>query len=758
MDHNKRVDHTDTVGRDRRDRRGSRASQVLLAALGLSTLAYLVGFAAQDTVVGAPAYLWLWGFSSLSSVLVCWFAAARWRHERPETALAAAAVTSNVLADLASAVQTQGPAAARVTVIADTGYVLFYVLMIAALVVLARRRLRTFGVPVLLDTLAGSFGAVAVLAAALDPVLSFVAVATTPDAVLTLIFPVGGLVLIAMVTAIAAAESRLAGRRWMLLMAGLLLFTGADFVQARGLVDDEYRVGSLPDLGWVVGVAIISLWVHGADDREPSHPGLDNAWWAVVTPAVASLGGLLVLLIATQRPLSAAAVILATLSLFVATLPLAYRQQAARRLARTDDLTGLLNRRAFRADVASRLHSDRPQALLVLDLDRFKELNDSLGHEAGDHLLVTVGRQIAAQLRPGDLVGRLGGDEFGILLGDAPEEQAIATAELLRVAVAQPILLEGITLQTRVSIGIALYPGQGRDLNQLMRKADMAMSRAKSADSGPHIYVAADNHHGAERLRTLQELRLALQQHQLEVYYQPKIALATDRVLGAEALVRWNHPERGTLGPGEFLGLAEEFGLMDELTRIVLGQALDQAARWQQNGDPLIVSVNLARGSLADDHLDDWVGDLLQARGLPSEILMLEITEEFLIDDRPRAQAILARLRQRGIRISIDDFGTGYSSLSYLRDLPIDEIKLDQSFVMPMMACPRTAALVAGAVGLVHGLDLPIVAEGIENAETLAELTRLGCDVGQGFFFSRPLPAAAFDLWLAERRRLAVLP
>ncbi|TFD52731.1 EAL domain-containing protein [Cryobacterium frigoriphilum] len=732
---------------------------VLLGLMWLSLATYLLTLTGPGRSITASLTGWLSAVPAVLCVLVCWFAVKRAGHSRPEIALAAVAVSSTVFADTVYSLSLNGASAISSPLVANVGYLLFYVFLLAALSVLVRRRLHGLGWPVLLDTVVVSLGAAAVLAVVLEPVLSFaVSAAGAPasvDTVIGLLFPVGDLLLVAAIAAIITSESRQAGRRWILLALGVLIFAAADVVYALGLPTGEYMVGSVLDAGWAIGLAVITLWVHGFAHDTPKPHNLNSAWWTVLTPVAATIAGLSVLLLGTQTALSPLPLILAGLSLVVATIPVAYRQQIAHRLARTDDLTGLLNRRAFRADAMDRLVADRPHALLMLDLDRFKELNDSLGHEAGDHLLNAVGAQIASQLRAGDLVGRLGGDEFGILLTDADRERAIAVAERLRQAVAEPLLLQGITLQTNVSIGIALHPEQGRDLSQLLRKADTAMYRSKASNQGPHVYVAADNQHGAERLRTLQELRLALHEGQLEVYYQPKVDLATDTVIGAEALVRWNHPARGVLGPGEFLGLAEESGLMDELTRIVMGQALDHAARWQHRGHPLTVSVNLAPGSLADDHLASWIGDLLAARSLPSELLMLEITEEFLIADRPRAQAILGRLRQRGIRISIDDFGTGYSSLAYLRDLPIDEIKLDQSFVMPMMECPRTAALVAAAVGLIHSLEVPMVAEGIENAEALAELTRLGCDVGQGYFFSRPLPAAQFDRWLLERRAAA---
>ncbi len=305
-----------------------------------------------------------------------------------------------------------------------------------------------------------------------------------------------------------------------------------------------------------------------------------------------------------------------------------------------------------------------------------------------------------------------------------------------------------------------MYPEHGGDLSVLLRHADIAMYRAKATRSGWHSYTREDDVRGAVRLRTQNELRVALESDQLTVYYQPKVTLATDEVGGVEALVRWDHPDRGLLYPDSFLSVVEDAGLMNQLTRIVLGKALDQAAAWHAEGRDLAVAVNLSASSLGQASLADAVTAMLVERSLPPRFLQLEITEDFLMADREGAREVLSQLRDAGIRISVDDFGTGYSSLAYLRDLPIDELKLDKSFVLEMADDQRSAALVAATVALSHSLGLHMVAEGVENEAALAELVRHGCDVGQGFLWSRAVPAAELELWLDQRaaaKALAVI-
>jgi diguanylate cyclase (GGDEF)-like protein len=421
-------------------------------------------------------------------------------------------------------------------------------------------------------------------------------------------------------------------------------------------------------------------------------------------------------------------------------------------LADTDSLTGLPNRRALTAEVLLQLADQgRHRALLLLDLDKFKEVNDSLGHHVGDQLLIQVGGRLSEHLRTGDLLARLGGDEFAVLLDDVDHDEATDVAVKLRAALAEPFTLDGVALHSSVSVGISLFPDDGPDLSTLLRKADIAMYKAKTSGNGHHVYSDTDHTDYGTRLQTVEELRTALSTGQLVMHYQPKIDLDTGDVRAVEALVRWNHPTRGLLYPDAFLALVEEFGLMPALTRVVLALALDQAKAWHTDGRPLTVAVNLSASSLVDYDLPRQVAAMLAARGIPPAVLQLEITEEFLMADRDRAWAILTQLRNGGVQISVDDYGTGYSSLSYLRDLPIDELKLDQSFVFPMADDARAAALVASTIALAHSLGLRMVAEGVETIVAYTELARLGCDQAQGYFMSRPIPAAELDHWLRNR-------
>jgi diguanylate cyclase (GGDEF)-like protein len=426
-----------------------------------------------------------------------------------------------------------------------------------------------------------------------------------------------------------------------------------------------------------------------------------------------------------------------------------------------DSLTGLANRRGLYTDGQARLAETpgRRRALLLLDLDKFKEVNDSLGHHAGDQLLIEMGDRLRVQLRGGDLLARLGGDEFAILLEDAGYEEAEGVAGNLRARLAEPFTTSAgssamgkITLHSSVSIGIARFPDDGPDLSSLLRKADIAMYKAKTSSEGHHVYSDTDNADGATRLRTVDELQAAMTSDQFVLHYQPKVDLDTGGVHSVEALVRWDHPTRGLLYPEAFLDLVEVSGLMRVMTRLVLEMALDQAALWRGEGQHMTIAVNLSPSSLVDTDLPAEVFAMLAARGLPPRALQLEITEEFLMADRERARNILTRLRDGGVQISIDDYGTGYSSLSYLRELPIDELKLDQSFVLPMADDARAAALVASTIDLAHSLDMRMVAEGVETEVAYAALKRLGCDQAQGYFMSRPVPAAELDHWLRTRR------
>jgi diguanylate cyclase (GGDEF)-like protein len=577
-------------------------------------------------------------------------------------------------------------------------------------------------------------------------------------------YPLLDLLLVAGVVGVAALQGRAMGRHWALLSAGLVVFAGSDVLYAYRVAQDTYTVGTPLDAGWAVGLSLIAAGVV-ASARRRTESGHRPARTFLAVPVLATTSALAVLIAGTQRHQSVLAIALAgtTVLAAAARTQFAVREQVRmgvlRRQAGTDDLTDLPNRRALYAEVQARLTGapDRSHALLLLDLDRFKEVNDSLGHHIGDQLLVEAGKRLREQIREGDLLARLGGDEFAVLLPDSDEEQAVAVATKLRAALAEPFPAEGIALQSGVSVGVALFPQHGRDISALLRTADIAMYRAKRSHSGHHVYSGRDDVDGATRLRTLQELGGALAGKELVLHFQPKRDLASGRVCGVEALVRWQHPERGLLFPDAFLDLAEEAGLMRRLTEVVLELALDQAVLWRRKGLELSIAVNLSASSLMDVRLPEQVLGMLAERDLPARTLQLEITEEFLMADRERARSVLAELRSAGIHIAVDDFGTGYSSLAYLRDLPVDELKLDRSFVMPMADDSRAAALVASTIELAHSLGLRMVAEGVESDIAHDELTRLGCDQAQGYYISRPVPAAELEGWIATQSSAVAL-
>ncbi len=418
-------------------------------------------------------------------------------------------------------------------------------------------------------------------------------------------------------------------------------------------------------------------------------------------------------------------------------------------LARTDVLTGLANRKMLGERTAEAVQ-EGPVALVLLDLDRFKEVNDTLGHHVGDQLLAVVARRLESSLRPGDTVARLGGDEFGLLLPGAGHELAAKAAERARATLAEPFVLGGLLVDVAASAGIAVSPEHGTDVDELLQRADVAMYLSK--ESGDvEIYDPARDGNSPGRLALLGELRRALENDELELHYQPKADVPTGRVVGVEALVRWRHPERGLVPPDEFVPLAERTGVVTLLTAWVLDAALLQLSQWRARGWDLSVAVNITVKDLCGDQLVDHVTAGLTAYGVPAHALQLEVTEGSLFTDSPKARLTLRRLQALGVGLSLDDFGTGWSSLVQLRSLPVGEIKVDRSFVSRMDRDPRDLAVVSSVIDLARGLGMRVVAEGVEDAATWHRLVDMGCDLAQGWWLSRALPAAELTGWLAQR-------
>jgi len=433
------------------------------------------------------------------------------------------------------------------------------------------------------------------------------------------------------------------------------------------------------------------------------------------------------------------------------------RQQivSLRHQAMHDGLTDLPNRMMLydRLDVA--LNTGREQrsivALLLMDLDRFKEVNDTFGHQFGDGLLKQVAFRLQNQLHERDTVARLGGDEFAIVLTSAVDANVVAgVARRILHTLEQPFVVEGQVLEVGGSIGIALYPEHGGDARTLMRRADVAMYSAKQANAGYMFHNQEQDRRSPDELSLVVEMRSAIQRDEFELYYQPKRHLRSGLMTRAEVLVRWQHPTRGLLVPAAFIPIAERTGLIKPMTDWILDHALAQVRAWQDAGAPVHVAVNVSAKSLQEQTLPSRVQALLDKWQVDPRFLKIEITESSIMADPAHALAIMSMLQSMGVRLSVDDFGTGYSSLTHLRELPIDEIKIDKSFILGMLESDADAAIVRTVIDLAHNLGKQVCAEGVENIETLNRLTEMGCDLAQGYWISRPASAEVFMQWLVD--------
>jgi diguanylate cyclase (GGDEF)-like protein/PAS domain S-box-containing protein len=433
-------------------------------------------------------------------------------------------------------------------------------------------------------------------------------------------------------------------------------------------------------------------------------------------------------------------------------------EEELKRLALHDALTGLPNRILFHDRIAHGIRVARREgsqlAIAILDLDRFKEINDALGHQSGDLVLQKLGKRLLATARESDTVARLGGDEFGLVFAVASRADAIEAIKRIQRTCGRPLTLDGVPLQVEASAGLALFPEHGYDGDLLLRRADTALYAAKGSDADLAVYDASHDDGEPSRLALGGELRRALDRRELVVYYQPQGNMHTGRVTGVEALVRWNHPARGLLPPDDFMPFAEHTGLMKPLTLYVLGEALDQCRRWTEEGHRVRVAVNVSGRNLLDAAFPAAVRALLERCRVPAEQLVLEITENTIATDPFRARPTLDGLSRLGVRLSIDDYGTGYSALSHLRRLPVQELKIDRSFVMSMATDGDDATIVRTTIDLAQNLGLEVVAEGVENQETYNMLRALGCDSAQGSLLGPPAPAEELAALLSRQPRV----
>ena len=638
--------------------------------------------------------------------------------------------------------------------IADGFWLGFYLCVFVSLLLIVRARLRRFTLSLALDALLVGLGTATVTTALIFPAVLAQLGGSFAAIVVNLAYPVLDVVLLAAVlTACALFRWRPpAGLWWMGL--GLALAALADSLYLIEAPTGGYRSGDYVDAAFILAVAVTAL----APSRT-WHPVIDYTQRTppLAAPLVATGVAVSMSVLDNYFQITPAAWYLAAATIIASMGRLALAFHEIRRagehaqLARTDDLTGLPNRRGFYEHAGKLVYTpisedeDFPTAaLLLLDLDHFKDVNDSLGHAAGDDLLRVIATRLRRALREDDVLVRLGGDEFAILIPNADEREARGAAERVQEVLFEPVQLEGLHVQIGASVGIALSPAHGVDIGTLLRHADIAMYRAKRHDAAIHVYIPgvidpSGRDNTRDGMRLLEQLRSAITERSLSVHYQPQVDIRTGAIVAVEALVRWEHPERGLLFPNQFLPIVQQNGLMHRMTAVVLDQALDDAARWHELGCAIPVAVNLFPPSLGDLDLPARIADELARRGLSPSAIHVEITEDFLLGNMDRAGKVLDELHSLGVQIAIDDFGTGYSALSYLRELPIDTVKLDRSFVVPITGDQRAAAIVRAVIDLAVTLNLTTVAEGVENADTFAVLREYGCPVAQGYHCGRPM-------------------
>ncbi|AFM17032.1 diguanylate cyclase (GGDEF) domain-containing protein [Mycolicibacterium chubuense NBB4] len=586
---------------------------------------------------------------------------------------------------------------------------------------------------------------------------------------LALIYPIADVAALAIAVTVLARSK--VGQRTVLTLITIAVgvATITDLAFAYLVATDRYGLGNWVDIGWAASlVAFIAAARVGHKAPPPlpptvSLPSNSSLWLPYVPLLLAGTIGPAVVMSGLEAVVVPIVVVAVCLRQAVAAWENRRLLSVAAQQALQDPLTGLANRILFHDRLAHammlRERHGGSVAVVSIDLDDFKLVNDSLGHPVADNLLVHVGRRICGCVRPGDTIARLGGDEFALLLeGDAADSHLIAKRVV--DAFGEPFVVDGQDMLMRPSVGVAVAAPDERELTPeaLVERADIAMYAAKrsrssrvhtfsqdTALSAPDVVDSPGrdgqpgSRGGAAQLRLLGELRNAIDDAQLNLVYQPKFDLRTGRIVGVEALLRWQHPQLGLLLPDAFMSLVREHGLMRPVTDLVLAKALDDTARWTASGVRIPMAINLFAPFLRDTELPDALCLALKRRGLPAEMLTVEITEDLILNELGVVTEVLQALRHHGIRVAIDDFGSGYSALSYLRDLPIDEVKLDSHFIASVASDDRAAAVVRAVIDLTHDLGVTLVAEGVEDAWTAAWLRKHGCDVGQGFYFGRPV-------------------
>ncbi|HWW09659.1 MAG TPA: EAL domain-containing protein [Candidatus Acidoferrales bacterium] len=729
------------------------------ALLGLLVIAYITGLILRGPDVQWPFVDgWLVAsFEFLASVL-CLYRALTLRRGRAVPLLIGLGVLSWSIGDFALTAESAAGGAGSPSA-ADVFYLGFYPLTYVALVLLVRRHTRKLVPASWLDGAVAGLGAAALCACfAFNAILQ--SVGGSAAAVATnLAYPIGDVLLLALVVGGTAILPNWRRAQWVLLATALAINAAGDTFNLFQSSAGGSRIGTtLNAVAWPVSILLISISVWLQPGR--ADPAAVQRAPGFLLPGLGAFAGLAILYAATVRHVPELGIALATLTLATVGVRLALSVRSLRavteqrhRQSITDELTGLGNRRHL-FQVLDSFFSDGPAAhaaghslgFLYVDLDHFKEINDSFGHAAGDELLKQIRPRLAGVLRGDDMLVRLGGDELGVILLDTDQQYATTVARRLMAKLQEPFTLSAVTVRISASIGIAFAPADARDAVGLLRCADLAMYRAKLVRSSVEIYNH-DIDDGGNRLLLVEELRSAIEGGGLLLHYQPLVDLHTGELSAVEALLRWPHPRLGLVPPLDFLPLAEEAGLMRPLTAWVLDTALQQLGTWRSDGRSLAMSVNVSSTNLLEDGFVDVVRAALRRHDIPADALILEITETTIIGDFEACKRVIAELRELGVAVSIDDFGAGFTSLAFLGSLAVSELKLDRSFITDLAATDRGQdhKLVRATIDLGHALGLRVVAEGIEDSATMGLLSRAGCDLAQGYFISRPMPAQDLD-------------
>jgi diguanylate cyclase (GGDEF)-like protein len=725
--------------------------------LGLLVVGYLISL-----LLRSPDQSWTWldgwvvcGIELVASV-ICIIRGLDKNPGRIAPLALGLSLLSWTLGDVFLTIESLGGKTPPVPSLADVFYLGFYPLAYVATVELLRAAMGRLSRPNWLDGVVAGFGAAAVLAAFAFHSILHAAGGSVATAVTNLAYPIGDLLLLSLVIGGTVLLSGRTTLPWFLLAAGISLNVigdTANLFSSSTIFASKLGV-DFNAVAWPASIVLMSMsvWLK----PRTLDPLRAQRVAGVVLPSVAAAAGLAILLIGYVRTITWVALWLAAGTLLIAGLRLTLSARDLRvlteerhRQAQTDELTGLGNRRylfhvleTFFVDYANPWTSSRNLAFLFIDLNRFKEINDSFGHPAGDELLRQLGPRLSRAVPATGSVFRLGGDELAVVLVDADADAAEAVATNILAAICEPFILQKMKATVGASIGIALAPSDATEAIGLTWCADTAMYRAKLGNV-PYVFYDQEIDGSDEKLNLAEELRVAVDEGNFVLHYQPQLNLRTGEILAVEALIRWPHATLGLVPPVKFLPIAEDAGLMKELTHWVLSESLTQCAAWRDAGRNLIMSVNITTTNLLEEGFTELVASLLAQHDLPGSALVIEITETSIITDFARSKKVIESLKTMGIVVSIDDFGAGFTSLAYLSSLAVGELKLDREFITGLSGegKERDLELVRATIQLGHDMALRVVAEGIEDVATLELLSELGCDLAQGYFISRPMPA-----------------